>query len=926
MPAAPIPSDEATRLASLQSYEVLHSPAETEFDDLVNIAARVCGVPIALISLVDGDQQWCKACSGQDSTEIPRAQSFCAHAILQPKGVTHVPDATKDRRFADNPLVTSTPGIRFYAGAPLVTPDGQALGTLCVLDHEPRSLTPEQQETLRVLARQVMNQLELRRALRVLGDNQESYRLLFQANPLPYWVYDRKTRRFLNVNNTAIESYGYSREEFLAMTAMDIRPLEDVPAFLEATASTLGNFRRSGIWRHRRKDGTVFPVVVFAHELTFEGRPAILVLSLDISVREAALESLRKSEQRFRTLAESAPIGIFECDLQGRSVYQNSAWSAISGRPVKETLGEGWSACVHPDDRDRITTEWQRRIGSTAQWTDQHRLVRPDGSIRWVRMLVAPQRDSDDSLNGYVGTVEDITDRITAEERFRLLAKATSDALWDWDLATDLVWWSDGIEVLFGFKPSELEPTSESWTKRIHPDDRERVVSGLDKVIAGGGELWTDEYRFLRKDGSHAIVKDRAHVIRDPKGRAVRLVGGLSDLTEQKKLETQYLRAQRMESIGTLAGGIAHDLNNVLAPILMAIELLKQQAQNEGHLKLLNTIETSTRRGADLVRQVLSFARGMEGQRIALRLEPLIKEMSKIAAETFPRSIEIETALSKELWPIIGDPTQLHQVLLNLTVNARDAMPQGGVLTLGAKNVVIDEQYARTSGLAQPGQHVMLTISDTGVGIPSELVPRIFEPFFTTKKVGEGTGLGLSTVHAIIKSHGGFVTVSSEHGKGTTFTVHLPADPSLRSVSNHPFIVNIPRGNGELILVVDDEPAIRTVTQQTLEAFGYRVLTAGDGAEAVAVYARQSSDIALVLTDMVMPVMDGPTTIAALTRINPHVRVIAASGFNAGGRVAKAVNVGVKHFLPKPYNADTLLKLIRSVLDEPSSSPLPAKS
>jgi CheY-like chemotaxis protein len=311
----------------------------------------------------------------------------------------------------------------------------------------------------------------------------------------------------------------------------------------------------------------------------------------------------------------------------------------------------------------------------------------------------------------------------------------------------------------------------------------------------------------------------------------------------------------------------------------------------------------------------LTFARGLDGHRAALRLDPLLKEVVKITMETFPRTISIRRDIETGLWPIEGDPTQLHQVMINLAVNARDAMPRGGTLTFAAANLVIDEQYARTSAEATPGQHVVISVSDTGVGIPTDILPRIFEPFFTTKAVGEGTGLGLSTVHAIVKSHGGFITVQSEPGKGTTFRICLPADPALRSASEHPFVAKIPRGHGELILVVDDEAAVRMVTQQTLEAFGYRVLTAADGAEAVALFASHPEEISLVVTDMVMPVMDGPTTIAALLRMRPDLRIIAASGFNSTRSSDSSEASGIKHYLPKPYNTDTLLSLIRRVLD-----------
>ncbi len=504
-----------------------------------------------------------------------------------------------------------------------------------------------------------------------------------------------------------------------------------------------------------------------------------------------------------------------------------------------------------------------------------------------------------------------------SEERLQLISGATSDAVRDWDLISDQIWWGEGVRRLFGYSADEVSSDAAWWTEHIHPDDRERVSTSVRQAIQiPSPAVWTEEYQFLRKDGTYAVIQDRGRVLRDPAGKAIRMVSAMTDVSEHKKLLNKYLRAQRMESIGTLAGGIAHDLNNVLAPVLMSVELLRMTATDESARKLLTTVEQSARRGADLVRQVLSFARGMDGgHRVAIKVEHLIKDVARFATETFTRSIETKVLLRRDLWAVTGDATQLHQVLINLVVNARDAMPHGGTLTLSAENVTIDDQYAATSREAKPGCYLCASIADTGCGIPPDQINRIFEPFFTTKETGKGTGLGLSTAHAIVTSHGGFITVRSQLNKGTTFNVHIPADPGLRaSVTNPAVMADLPRGNGETILVVDDEPPVLSITQQTLDAFGYRVLVARDGAEAIALYAQHRALIAAVITDMIMPIMDGPATISALMRINPQVRIIAASGLSASDHVAKAADAGVTHFIPKPYTAETLLTTLRNVL------------
>jgi len=380
-------------------------------------------------------------------------------------------------------------------------------------------------------------------------------------------------------------------------------------------------------------------------------------------------------------------------------------------------------------------------------------------------------------------------------------------------------------------------------------------------------------------------------------------------------------RGERMECIGMLAGGIAHDLNNILSPVLMSAELLKDTFTDARSRKLLETIETNTKRGADLVRQILSFIRDAEGRRVGVRLTHLVKDVAKMAVETFPPSIRVNVAAAPDLWPVSGDVTQLHRMILNLALNARDAMPDGGTLTLVVENLTIDAAYAATSeSEVQPGLFVVLEVIDTGVGIAPEIRDCIFEPFFTTKEPTKGTGLGLAMVQAIVRNHEGFVTVVSEPQRGTTFKIHLPADQNLivETSSDNPFPQ--PRGHGELVLVVDDEYSIRATMQQTLEAFGYRALVAANGADAVAQYAQGPEEVAVVITDLAMPVMDGAATICALRSINPLARIIAISGSGRQGEDPFAENLAVAAILYKPYTVATLLQKLRDVLHRPNGN------
>lgn len=387
-----------------------------------------------------------------------------------------------------------------------------------------------------------------------------------------------------------------------------------------------------------------------------------------------------------------------------------------------------------------------------------------------------------------------------------------------------------------------------------------------------------------------------------------------AEIAERQRIEAQFLHTQRMESIGALASGIAHDLNNVLSPIMMGVELLRWKLSDEQGQWVLAIIESNAKRGKELVQQVLMFGRGVEGDHVVLQPGHLIRELEGILRETIPRRIEIRTDLAKELLTVSGDATQLHQVLLNLCVNARDAMPDEGILSISAENFFIDEHYTRIHRDAKVGPYIVITVSDTGTGIPPEILDRIFQPFFTTKEIGKGTGLGLSTVLSLVKAHGGFIDVYSKRGSGTAFKVYLPAtemteverDPKERS--------DLPIGNGELILVVDDEASIREITRATLEAYGYRVITANDGAEAMALYLQHKEEIMVVLTDIMMPVMGGLTSVHLLREMDPQIKILAASGLPSDEIIDEATCTGVQAFLCKPYTAEKLLTTLHKIL------------
>jgi PAS domain S-box-containing protein len=417
----------------------------------------------------------------------------------------------------------------------------------------------------------------------------------------------------------------------------------------------------------------------------------------------------------------------------------------------------------------------------------------------------------------------------------------------------------------------------------------------------------------LRSDGSEFPIEASISQVEVGGKKLFSVI--LRDITDKRRAEQQLLRSQRLESVGTLAGGLAHDLNNILAPIMLSVRLLERKLANDKEgLETVAMLDQLAQRGASIIRQVLSFARGQEGERVPIVIKHVVREVGDILKETLPRNINVHLEVPNDLWSVTGDPTQLHQILMNLAVNARDAMPAGGTLTLGVHNVSLDPHFAQMQPEAHPGRYVAISVSDSGTGIAPDHLERIFDPFFTTKPHGEGTGLGLSTTLGIVRAHGGFINVYSEPNRGTRFTVYLPALASETKESAIEEREALPTGHGELILIVDDEAPIREMTRQALTAFGYRTLTAEDGTAAVSLFAQRKDDIAVVLLDMMMPFMDGLMTARALERIRPGVKVIGSSGLEGQRKHADAEGVEFVGFLPKPYTADQLLRALADAL------------
>jgi two-component system, cell cycle sensor histidine kinase and response regulator CckA len=624
---------------------------------------------------------------------------------------------------------------------------------------------------------------------------------------------------------------------------------------------------------------------------------------------------LKESEYFFKESQRAAFVGSYKCDFLSGVWESSEVLDQIFG--IGKDYGksiQGWLDIVHPEDREMVGRYLREDILSRQKPFDkEYRIVRQsDGETRWVAGLGKVRVNGAGAVVSMFGTIQDITERKRAEERLHqqaALLDAANDAIYIRDLDHTVTYWNQGAERLYGWTSAEV------LGRRItdlETGSREEFMVADAALLEQGS--WSGELKITGRAGGEFVIFCRWTLLRDAQGRPKEVLAINTDITGRKQLEAQFFRAQRMESIGALAGGIAHDLNNILTPILMNANLLYETTREPDSQALsrdlISTVESCAQRGADIIKQLLTFARGKPGVRTPLPVRHLLNEMDKLIRETFPKNIRVQTSAPQDLWQVLGDATQIHQALMNLCVNARDAMPEGGALALVAANTTLDDEFTVASSEAKPGPHVCIRVTDTGTGIAPQHLDRIFDPFFTTKDVGKGTGLGLATVLGVVRGHGGFVRVDSRIGSGTTFEMYLPAATAVPIIQPHQAIPNPGRGSGELVLVVDDEVSIRGVVRRILEQHGYRVITASEGGEALELFTGRRAEVRVVLTDMVMPGMDGPRLIQALRGIEPRLPILGMTGLAERVGINGFEKLGLPLVLNKPFDRVELLKAV----------------
>ena len=659
-----------------------------------------------------------------------------------------------------------------------------ATGVACLLAlHSGR-----QRQAIKLLKQQYSDQSN------TLAESLQQLALMFSANPYPMWVNDYETLRFVEVNDAAINAYGYSRDEFLDMTLADIRPPEDVPSLLEDIRSCEQGYKNSGVWRHRRKDGSILYAEVMGFVFRRSGKKQKMIVANDVTERRRIEQALRESEASLKTLVDNAPFGIAQGALEENNL-----------RTINPAL---------------------RKI-----------------------------------LGDY-----------TLEESLRL------------DVAT-----------------------------QIYADPKERAR--LLEVLERNGSIQGWETTFRRRDGTAVPVRIKGIVssLHNGDGTPHLFSSYIEDLTQQSVLEQQVRQVQKLEAIGRLAGGMAHDFNNILVVIKLSAELMLGQITPDSPFsRPLLQISNAVDRAATLTRQMLAFGRQQIMQLRVINLNQVVNETIQMLRRVIGEDIQLITNLAENVENSRLDPDQLTQVILNLAVNARDAMPHGGTLHIETATVDLDESYVQGHPPVQAGRYVMLAVSDTGTGIDRSILPRIFDPFFTTKEVGKGTGLGLAIVYGIVKQSGGYIWVYSEGGHGTTFKMYFPVTPA--KVERPPArIEGYARPAGQMILVVDDDSSIRGNVRECLQQLGYRVLEAQDGSEAL-MLCEQAGKINLVLTDLAMGVKNGHDLANELSGLFPDIPVLFMSGYTEDSAVRREILLRGSRFLQKPFSVAELSKAVHDAL------------
>ncbi|MDB5599944.1 MAG: domain S-box-containing protein [Xanthobacteraceae bacterium] len=919
-----LPPNEIERLKALHDLKINGSQAVPTFDDICRLALDYFGVPIALVTLVDSDVQHFKGRCGTDLTGTPRDVAFCSHAILS-DDVLVVEDASTDPRFATNPLVTGEPHIRFYAGAPLVLRSGVRLGTVCVIDRQPRKIGAGECEALKRFANLAVEALRHREAnLRAQSQQAELDRqqsVLAQAEdiaPGGIWEWELESGwlqwsdgifRLLGLEPGSLK---LSYEFFLSMVHPDDRAAVD--AACRATRDQLAPFAMK--FGMARSDGQVRTLVCRGEVLKQEDDRPLRAVGLvrDVTMSDLADEALRANEARWRHALQAGQMIAFDVDIAtGLTTLSDHAHELVG---LQSGYLQDFINLVHCDDRGAVEAALQRVIQNGSPYQVEFRFIRPDGQLIWLSQAGGLTPRTDDRPPRLAGVCFNVTERKKlesslqkSEARFRDFAEVSSDWLWETDDQLRLTHLGAPRQVFGMLETDAVGKTrwevagadldAPNWKEHIQDHKALRSYRDFEFQIP-------DEASKTR----HIVSSGRPFF--DQAGRFLGYRGTSSDQTARKELEAQLQQAVKMEAIGHLTGGVAHDFNNLLTIIFGNAEILVENLWADDELRpLAELILTTAKRGADLTYRLLAFARRETLEPTALSVNATVEGMLGMLRHALGEQIILQTDLGSDVAPAFVDSSLLETAILNLAVNARDAMPTGGTLTIKTKNVAVVESAIDLNA----GSYVALSVTDTGHGMAPDLLRRALEPFFTTKAVGKGSGLGLPMAYGFAKQSGGHLAITSEPGQGTTVRLMLPlADGKLAPEKCSQESVTSPSGTERILIVEDEQDVLRFVGDQ-LEKLGYLTRQAADGAAALALL-NSGTRFDLLFTDMVLPGrMNGLEIAEAARKLQPGLKVLFTSGYSTDVLAQEGLGEQKFRLLRKPYQRHELAAALRQALD-----------
>lgn len=749
-------------------------------------------------------------------------------------------------------------------------------------------------------------------------------RTLIQASPLAIVAVDREGR-ITGWNPAAQKIFGWAEAEVLGRPNPVIPP-ENQAQFKQILGRLLAGEPLADLeLSRRRQDGSRLDVRLFAapmYDAKGESIGAMAVME-DITEAKQVREALRESEEKFRRTFDQAPIGAAIVSLDYRFQRVNAELCRLTGYSEAELTARTFLEITHPEDTADSLYQVDRLVrGDIDQYQIDKRYVRKDGEIVWARLSVRLMKDAQGRSLYFLPMMEDITAHKQAEEalkksesQYRLLVNQIPAVVFKGYADWSIDFFDDKIEALTGYSKEEFDSRKLKWRDLVLPEDLDMVQRIFIEAVKCD-KLYVREYRIKKKNGEICWIQSRGQIFCDAAGKVDYISGVLFDITDRKALEAQLMQAQKLEAVGRLAGGVAHDFNNLLMAIMGYGELMRTSLiKGDPHYYYVEDILKATERAASLTQQLLGFSRRQMMQPQVINLNPLVADLEKMLRRLIGEDIELKIALGPHLGAVKADPGQIGQIIMNLAINSRDAMPRGGRLTLETANVEFAVSHSCCFATAPPGRYVMLAVSDTGGGMEAATLAHIFEPFFTTKEDGKGTGLGLPMVYGIVKQNHGYIEVNSVSGQGTRFRIYLPRLEAPVEAPQPKRTATAKLEGSETILLVEDEEALRTLLGRFFRLFGYKVLEARHGDEAMSICQQHQGPIHLMVTDVVMPRMSGPELADQAVRVHPEMKVFYMSGYADSDLTSYGVLDPSKMIIPKPFRPMDLVKKVREFLD-----------